>query len=413
MADFFIRDNCRLCNSKNIESVVKLEDTPPANAFVNKDELNKIQEKFPLELFFCNDCNHLQLCTVVNPNKLFENYVYVSGTSPVFIKHFDEYCDSIINSYKPDKNKLVVDIGSNDGTFLNFFKKKGFKVLGVDPAKNITKLANKKGIDTIPSFFNNELAEEILIKYGEASLITANNVFAHSDNLSEIINAVKKLISQDGLFIFEVSYLGDVFEKSLFDTIYHEHLAYHSVIPLIKFFRKNKMELINVEKISTHGGSIRGVVQKLGGSREPDTSIDIFVNYEKKLGFNNKKTFQEFSNKIQNIKKELNEILISLKKEGKIIAGFGAPAKATTLMYQFGIDKNIIDFIVDDNPLKQNKYTPGLHIPVFSSKYIKEKKPDYILILAWNFADSIIKKNSDFSDHNGRFIIPLPTIKIV
>jgi len=361
----------------------------------------------------CSDCSHLQLTTVVSPKKLFENYVYVSGTSPVFIKHFENYFNSIISKYNPDKNKLILDIGSNDGTFLKFFKDKGYKILGIDPAISISKKASKKGIKTITSFFSEGLAHNILNDYGEASIITANNVFAHSDNLIEILKGIKKILSSEGLFIFEVSYLVDVYEKSLFDTIYHEHLAYHSVKPLKKFFELNDMELIDVERISTHGGSIRGVVQKKGGGRRVQDSIKYLIELERKLGLHDIKEFLKFSNKILEIKTKLNDLIYKIKKEGKTIAGFGAPAKATTLMYQLGINKECIDFIVDDNPLKQGKFTPGLNIPIYSSETIKEKKPDYILILAWNFAESIIKNHKYFSSQNGKFIIPIPEVKVI
>ena len=411
--DFFIRKDCRLCNSMNLKSALKLEATPPANAFIDENELSIRQEKYPLELFLCSDCSHLQLTTVVSPKKLFENYVYVSGTSPVFIKHFENYSNSIISTYNPDKNKLILDIGSNDGTFLKFFKDKGYKILGIDPAISISKKASKKGIKTITSFFSEDLAYNILNDYGEASIITANNVFAHSDNLVEILNGIKKILSSEGLFIFEVSYLVDVYEKSLFDTIYHEHLAYHSVKPLKKFFELNDMELIDVERISTHGGSIRGVVQKKGGGRRVADSIKDLIELERKLGLHDIKEFLKFSNKILEIKTSLNELIDKIKKEGKTIAGFGAPAKATTLMYQLGINKECIDFIVDDNPLKQGKFTPGLNVPIYSSEIIKEKKPDYILILAWNFAESIIKNHKYFTSQNGKFIIPIPEVKLI
>lgn len=411
--EYFTRDSCRLCNSKNLISVIKLKDTPPANAFLKKNQLINKQNVYPLELFHCSDCFHLQLTTVVDPKKLFEDYVYVSGTSQVFVNHFEDYCNLIIKKYNPKKGTLIIDIGSNDGTFLSFFKKKEFKVIGIDPAINIAEKASQKGIRTIPSFFNQNLASKILSEHGKASIISANNVFAHSDNLTEIIKGIKAILASDGLFVFEVSYLVDVYEKTLFDTIYHEHLAYHSVKPLKTFFEKNQMELISVERVSTHGGSIRGFVQHKGANRKVENSVKEMIEIENKLGFESQKPFLKFSQKISKINNNLNKIIKEIKKEGKSIIGFGAPAKATTLMYQFDIDNNYIDFIVDDNPLKQGTFTPGLNIPVYSTKKIKEKKPDYILILAWNFADSIIKNHSYFKKQNGRFIIPLPKVTII
>ncbi len=407
------RDNCRLCSSKSITSVLRLEDTPPANNFVKASDLTKEQEKFPLELFFCQDCSHLQLPYVVNPNFLFDDYVYVSGTSPVFIKHFSDYADSLITNYAPSKNNIIVDIGSNDGTFLKFFKEKGYEVLGIDPAVEISEKANEKGIKTINSFFDHKLAKQLKLNYPKASIISANNVFAHADDLVGILDGVKQILSNEGIFVFEVSYLVDVFEKNLFDTIYHEHLSYHSVKPLKKFFKNNDMQLIDVQRIPTHGGSIRGIAQFKDGPRKERSTVEKIILMEEEKQVDKISTFMDFAENINKLKEELTNTLLNLRKKNKKIAGFGAPAKATTLMYQFDLNKDIIDFIVDDNPLKQNTFTPGLHVPVLSSDALEYQKPDYLLILAWNFADSIIEKNKDYLNSGGHFIIPLPEIKII
>ncbi len=411
--NFTKRNNCRLCQSKLIKPILKLKSTPPANNFISKDLLNEKQELFPLELHFCENCGHVQLPYIVDPHCLFDQYVYVSGTSPVFVNHFKDYANSVINEYKPDKNNLIIDIGSNDGTLLSFFKESGYTVLGVDPAIEISKEANKIGIQTINSFFDYSLAIHIKNKFPKASIVAANNVFAHADDLNEIIRGVKEVLSDDGVFIFEVSYLVDVFQKTLFDTIYHEHLAYHSVKPLINFFRLNGMELIDAKRIKTHGGSIRGVAQLENGPHEINKNVTRQVLLEESLGLDKIETFQNFSSKIQNIKHELQTILYELKSQNKTIAGFGAPAKATTLMYEFELNNEIIDFIIDDNPLKQNTYTPGLHIPVLDSSSLETYKPDYLLILAWNFAESIINKNKNFLEQGGHFIVPLPEVNVI
>ena len=404
---------CRLCRSSKLSSILKLASTPPANAFVSKENLHIRQRKYPLELFFCEDCYHVQLTEVVDPIELFENYVYVSGTSPVFVEHFSNYAKNIVKTYQPSLQNYVLDIGSNDGTLLKFFKDMGYQTIGVDPAINISKKAQQDGINTLNEFFNYKTSEKIKEQYSTASLITANNVFAHSDDLIGITKAVRNLLSPNGLFVFEVSYLLDVYQKTLFDTIYHEHLSYHSVIPLIKFFQSNEMELIDVSRINTHGGSIRCVVKNIEDKRQINKSVLNLVNLEKSISLNNKKTFKNFANNIKERKKSLIEFLNKLKSQNKLIAGFGAPAKATTLMYEFGLKDDVLDFIVDDSPLKQGLYSPGLHIPVLSSSSIKELKPDYLLILAWNFADSIIKNNEEFSISGGKFIIPLPNLRII
>ena len=225
--------------------------------------------------------------------------------------------------------------------------------------------------------------------------------------------AISNLLSPGGLFVFEVSYLVDVYEKTLFDTIYHEHLSYHSVMPLISFFKNNNMELIDIERVNTHGGSIRCIVKNIGDHREINSSVQTLVNLEQSLGFDDSNTFINFSKQVSSRKKELNDFLLEIKSHKKTIAGFGAPAKATTLMYEFGLNNDILEFIVDDSPLKQNLFSPGLHIPIYSSSYIKILKPDYLLILAWNFADSIIKKNKEFQESGGKFIIPLPNLEVI
>jgi SAM-dependent methyltransferase len=407
------RSTCRLCGGSRLSLVLELAPTPPANAFVPAQELGRGQERFPLDLFFCEDCFHLQLSDVVDPRILFENYVYVSGTSPVFVKHFEDYAEEVMRRFAPSPGGLALDIGSNDGTLLAAFKKRGLKVQGVDPAKEIARRASEEGIPTIAGFFTADLAKELKGKIGSAAVVTANNVFAHIDDLKGVVDGVRELLGPEGVFVFEVSYLVDVFEKTLFDTIYHEHLAYHSVKPLIQFLAANGLELIEALSVDSHGGSLRGVAQLKNGPRPVGASVAQAVAIEEKLGLDKAETFRAFAARIDGLKQELGGLLRKLKSEGKKIAAFGAPAKATTLMYHFDIGPELIDFIIDDSPLKQGLYSPGMHIPVLSSAAIAEKKPDYLVVLAWNFASSIIAKNAAFREAGGRFIIPLPTIEVI
>jgi len=404
---------CRLCSSSQLISVLELASTPPANAFISKEYLEFSQKKYPLELFFCEKCSHLQLTEVINPNELFDHYVYVSGTSPVFVEHFASYANSVVETYKPSTKNYILDIGSNDGTLLKFFKRLGYRTIGVDPAIEISKKAQEDGIETINEFFNWETSEKIKSKYSLASLITANNVFAHCDDLIGFTKAVSNLLTNDGLFVFEVSYLLDVYQKTLFDTIYHEHLSYHSVLPLIKFFYSNNMELIDVCRVDTHGGSIRCVVKKKENKRQINKSVQKLIDLENSFLLNDKNTFINFAKKIKDRKKELITLINKIKSSNKSIAGFGAPAKATTLMYEFELESDVLDFIVDDSPLKQGLFSPGLHIPILPSSAINKLKPDYLLILAWNFADSIIEKNKKFTESGGKFIIPLPDLQVI
>lgn len=408
------RTTCRLCGSANVALAFSLAPTPPANAFVPQDQVAARQETFPLDVFFCQDCTHVQLLDVVDPRLLFEHYVYVSGTSPTFVRHFEEYSDFVAKLVDLPRDALAVDIGSNDGTLLRAFKERhGARVLGIDPARNLAEAATKAGIETLPEFFSAELAGKLAAERGKAAVITANNVFAHADDLGGIVDGVRGWLADDGVFVFEVSYLLDVVNDILFDTIYHEHLAYHAVRPLIPFFERHGMELIEAKRVPTHGGSLRGIAQLRGGPRKRGASVDEALALEEKAGLEKLSTYQALARRINALGAELAGLLKGLRAEGKSIAGFGAPAKATTLMYHFGIGPDLVDFIVDDSPLKQGLFSPGMHIPVLSAQAISERKPDYLVILAWNFAKPIIEKNAAFRERGGRFVVPVPKVEVV
>ena len=311
---------------------------------------------------------------------------------------------------------LIVDVGSNDGTLLRFFKGAGMHVLGVDPARDIATKATAEGLETIPEFFDETLARTIVEERGEAAVVTANNVFAHIDGLSAATRAVRALLSVDGVFVFEVYYLVDFADKMLFDTVYHEHLSYHSMGPLIPFFRSLDMKVFDVERVPTHGGSIRVFVDL--GRRKRSARVDELLNLERERGFfvpgmprpEVRSPLIALDERIKQLKEKLTTRIRELRAAGKRVAGYGAPAKATTLMYQFDLDRNTLDYIVDDNPLKQNLFTPGKKVPVVPSSVLESNPPDYLLILAWNFAEPIIEKCQAFRDRGGRFIIPLPEL---
>ena len=411
--EYYLRDNCRLCESPNIIKLFSLEPTPPANAFVNEDNISKKQTCYPLDLFLCNDCFHVQLNTVVDPEILFRDYVYVSGTSSSFISHFEDYAKSVIKRLNLQKSSLVIDIGSNDGTLLSKFNKFGMDVLGVDPATEIAKQANDRGIETLNKYLNEKVVSEIINSKGPADIVCANNVFAHIDDLIGTVNNIKNLLKEDGVFIFEVSYLVDVYEKTLFDMTYHEHLAYHSIRPLVSFFKNNGLELFDIEKIPTHGGSIRGYAQRKDGVHEISSKINELISYEEKIGLHKQITFEKYFENIEIKSDQLNKLLKTIIDDSKVIAGYGAPAKATSLMHHFGLDAKVIKYIIDDSPWKQGMFTPGLHIPVYDRSKLYQDPPDYLVILAWNFSKNIISNNVEFSKLGGKFIIPLPTLEVI
>lgn len=410
----YLRDTCRMCNSKSLNRALSLTSTPPGNDFLSKNDLGKKEYTYPLDLYFCQTCNHVQLGHVVDPKILYQkNYTYVSATSKHFISHLENYANEMVEMFNLKKNSLVVDIGSNDGTCLSFFKQNKMKVLGVDPAIDIAKKATKDGISTVADFFNYDLAIELKNKYGAAKFVTSHNACAHIDNLYDVIKGVNLFLDEDGVFVLEVGYLVDVYENTWFDTIYHEHLDYHCVGPFIKLFNRVGMEVINVQRISPQGGSIRVMVQKKHGIYKRNQSVQDLIQLEHNLHLDKIQTFYEFENKINRVKNKLHRLIRKIKAEGRTIAGFGAPTKATTLMNHFNLDGNVLDFIVDDNPLKQGLYTPISHIPILSADALYEKKPDYVLILAWNFADQIMKMHKKYEQEIGKFLLPMPFPKIV
>jgi len=409
---FRVREDCRLCGDRRLTTVLELPPTPLANEFPT--EPSKAQDEFPLRLAQCGGCGHVQLPVVVDPARLFRDYVYVSGTSPVFVEHFRRYAAECLKHLKP--NDLVVEIGSNDGTLLRFFKEGGQRVLGVDPATEIALRATASGIDTWPTFFDVATAGGILDAHGPAKLVVANNVFAHVDDLDAIVRGIRKLLAPDGAFVFEVSYLPDVVRNTLFDTVYHEHLSYHSLQPLMGFFRRFGMSLLGARRVATHGGSIRVIVSPQPNVI-PHTSALALIEEEQSMGLyrdpaRGSTALGELGARIAVRREELLRILRGARMAGKRIAAYGAPAKATTLLRTFGMEE-MIDFVVDDAPLKQGRWLPGGHIPVLPSAAIEERRPDYLVILAWNFADPILDRLAAYREAGGTCVVPLPKVRIV
>jgi len=414
MSDYYLRESCRMCGEGSLTKAMSLTPTPPGNDFLTKEELGRDEPVYPLDLYFCEACHHIQLGHVVDPKILYQkNYSYVSATSAYFVNHLKHYAKDMVERFDLKPGDLAVDIGSNDGTCLSFFKDKGMKVVGVDPATEIARKATENGIDTIADFFGYKLAVELRKKYGTAKYITSHNACAHIDNLFDVVKGVEHWLDADGVFVLEVGYFVDVYSNTWFDTVYHEHVDYHTVAPFEQLFNRVGMELISVERISPQGGSIRVMAQKKGGIIKRDDSVDELIALEAKLGLNKAETLHKLNHKISQVRDKLHNLIHSLKADGKSIAGFGAPTKATTLMAHFGLDATVLDFIVDDNPLKQGLFTPITHIPVLSSDALYKMKPDYVLILAWNFAEPIMQMHKKYSEQVGQFILPMPNPEIV
>jgi len=403
-----------MCGASSLKKALSLQPTPPGNDFLSQDDLGIEEQAYPLELFFCQNCYHVQLGHVVDPKILYQkNYTYVSATSRQFVEHLENYSKEMIDMFRLKPNSLVVDIGSNDGTCLSFFKSNNMKVLGVDPALSIAKKATEDGIQTIPDFFNYDLAIKIVEEFGPAKFVTSHNACAHIDNLLDVVKGVEVLLDEDGVFVLEVGYLVDVYENTWFDTIYHEHLDFHTVGPFKRLFEQVNMEIINVQRISPQGGSIRIMAQKKNGKFNKQPSVEELIQLECDLSLDKIETFYKFENQINLVRDKLHALILKIKANGKTIAGFGAPTKATTLMSHFNLDETVLDFIVDDNPLKQGLFSPITHIPILSTEAIYELRPDYVLILAWNFSDPIMKAHTKYAEEIGQFILPMPTPQIL
>ena len=408
------RRDCRLCGSDRLEPVLSLGETPLANEFVTEAERGLPQDRFPLDVHLCLSCGHAQLLDIVDPERLFRHYVYVSSTSPVFVDHFRRYAEEMLKLSGMPRGSTVVEIGSNDGALLRCFQQAGMRVLGVDPARAIAEAATQSGIQTRPEFFDLALAKQLKAEGWSASLIAANNVFAHADDLHGIAEGVAHLLEPDGLFVFEVSYLADVVEQTLFDTIYHEHLSYHAVTPLLAFFQRHGLELVDAVRVDPHGGSLRGIAKRRGGRWPRQARVQEMVALEQARGLDRPEGFRRFLNQIGQRKEELMTLLRTLKRQRQRLAGFGAPAKATTLMFHFGLGPDLLEYIIDDSPWKQGLYSPGHHLPVGPSAWLYDpaRRPDAAVILAWNFAEPIIRTHQPFMDAGGRFIVPLPTVAV-
>jgi SAM-dependent methyltransferase len=403
---------CRLCRSADLKLVLSLTPTPPANACVTADQLGEEQQRFPLDVACCGTCGHVQLLDIVEPSYLFRHYVYASSAAKMMVAHLQGYGRSVIERFGLGSGKFIVEVGSNDGTFLRSFKDAGLKVLGIDPAQNIAAKANKDGIETLAEFFNLDIARQVNAKYGPADIVVANHVFAHVNDMQGFVDGVRTMLSPEGVFVFEVGYLVDVFEKTTFDTIYHEHLDFHRVEPLKKFFTANGLEMFDAERSPIQGGSLRGYVG-LPGAHKIQPALEALVDREREIGLDKVETLRKYADRVNRAGVELTTLLKGLKEQGKTIAAYGLPAKATTLMYHFGIDQNTIEYVVDDAPLKVGLYSPGMHVPVLSVDTLYQRKPDYVVLLAWNFADAIMRNHVAFTEAGGRFIVPLPNLAIL
>ena len=392
-----------------VEEILDLGTSPLANGLIKKgDEVNS----FPLKIGRCDKSGHIQLINFIEPSEMFKNYLYISSVSSTLEKHLKSISDFICDFIDVKENELCIDIGSNDGTLLSGFLDKGKRVLGIDPAENLSKLAKEKGVETFTGYFNEKTSDEVLSKFGKAKVITLTNTFPHLQDLSNFMKGVNNLIDEDGILFLEAHYLADIYNQIAFDTIYHEHVSYWHLNPIVKMFGDFGFEVKFVERLPLHHGQLRVVASKSKNIKK-DISVENLIKWENENQIGSKEKAIEFANNSMNIKNELNSVINSLKKEGKSIAGYGAPAKATTLMNFLNLNSTNLDFVADRSSLKQGLIIPGTGIEISSPEKIDQHKPDYLILFAWNFKDEIIDQLSEYRSAGGKLIIPLPKVEII
>lgn len=399
---------CRVC-SYPIEKFFSLGKMPLVNNFLKKSEL-KSEKKFDLSLGFCPKCYLVQLIETVDPKILFRHYLYFSSVTQSIWQHSKKTAQKFIEQFGLKESSLVLEIGSNDGVHLQFYKKAGIDVLGIDPAKNIAKVANKKGIKTIPEFFNSKLAKKLVQEGIKADLVYGANVFAHVPEIVDLTKGIKLVLKKSGTAVFEFPYVKGLLENK-FDTIYHEHVFYYSIIALQSLFSKVGLQTYDVEKIPMQGGSLRIYVSHQGRFTISPRVTNL-IKQELLEDYNSVQTYKKMGERVKQLKEDVIMLLVKLKKNKKRIAGYGAPAKGIILLNYFGI-KKYIDFIVDKAPAKQGLYTPGTHMLVYAPPYIEERKPDYLFVFPWNIVSEVMNERKIFKKQGGKFIIPIPKLTIV
>ena len=403
---------CIVCAGQDVSNFLDLGKTSLANKFLSQEELSHEEPTFPLRVGFCRSCGHVQLMEHVPPSAMFDDYLYISSMSDTLRDHLHGLASYVVKQFKLSARDLVVDIGSNDGTLLSGFKRHGVRTLGVDPAVNLSRLAQEKGIETYIGYFGAVTARSLVTQHGNASVITSTNSFPHIPDLEDFMKGIDILLKPDGRLVIEAHYLMDLIAQNAFDTIYHEHVSYWALAPMNRLFGRHGFEIVNVERLPIHHGQIR-VTAARRGVYEVAASVGRRIQEEQEHGLGRFETYVRFADNVSQQRLELIALLDRLVSSGARVAGYGAPAKGNTLLTFLGLDVRRITYIADRSPLKQNRYTPGTHIPVVAPDKILIDQPDYVLLLAWNFAEEIMQQLAEYRLRGGRFIIPVPKVSIV
>lgn len=403
---------CRFCSTPIKHIFVDLGKTPLSNSYLSKDDLSKPEHMFPLCVYVCEKCFLVQVPEFEKPENIFREYLYFSSFSESWIDHAKKYVDFMLKHFDFDKDKLVVEIASNDGYLLQFFKENSIPVLGIEPAINVAKHAESKGIPTITEFFGTSLASKLRQDGKQADLIIGNNVLAHVPDINDFVKGLQYLLKPNGIITMEFPHLLQLIKNTQFDTIYHEHFSYLSLLVVNKIFLSHNLKIFKVDEISTHGGSLRIYAVHESNTIQDDSSVKSILEGEKNFGLEELETYKNFSDKVTKIKDELLSFLHDEKMKNKTIICYGAAAKGNTLLNFCGIDSDLIEYVVDKNNHKQGKYLPGSHLPIKSPEEVSKTKPDYLLILTWNIKDEIVKQMDSIRKWGGKFVITIPSLEV-